>query len=138
MPTPHEPSPEYAHSLGSIAPPAPREEQRRSPRAELSADVSLFSESHFFAGLTADVSEGGVFVETHQLRPVGTELDVVFTLPNDHEVKTRGVVRWIREPNEDTSPGIGVQFVSLGAVDLAEIRKFLKHRPPLLWDDEPL
>jgi len=128
----------YAASLPSVAPPAHAQDQRRSPRADLSADVSLFSETHFFAGISQDVSEGGVFVATHQLRPVGTELDLTFTLPTNHEVRTRGVVRWTRESSDDSSPGIGVQFLALSSGDLAEIRKFLKHRPPLVWEDEPL
>lgn len=118
--------------------PSPAEEKRQSPRVELAADVSLFSETHFFAGLTEDVSEGGVFIATYALRPIGSELDVKFSLPTGHEVKTRGVVRWLREASGETSPGIGVQFLGLAPADVAEIRKFLKHRPPLLWDDEPL
>jgi uncharacterized protein (TIGR02266 family) len=113
-------------------------EKRRATRAHASVDVSLYSESQFFSGLSEDVSEGGLFVATYDIRPIGTEIELHFSLPTGHEISTRGVVRWLRNPGSDTSPGMGVQFAPLAPQDLAAIRAFVRHRPPLVWDDEPL
>lgn len=113
-------------------------EKRRATRALVTVDVSLYSESQFFSGLTEDVSEGGLFVATYDMRPIGSEIELHFSLPTGHEISTRGIVRWMREPGGDTSPGMGVQFAPLPPSDLAAIRAFVRHRPPLVWDDEPL
>ncbi|MFO0686579.1 MAG: TIGR02266 family protein [Sandaracinus sp.] len=116
----------------------PHDERRKTPRTRLAVDVSLYSESHFFAGLTEDIGEGGLFVATHAAIPRGSSIDLVFTLPNDHEVRVRGTVRWTRGLECETSPGIGIQFDELSSSDAAAVRAFLRHRPPLLWDEDPL
>jgi uncharacterized protein (TIGR02266 family) len=116
---------------------APGAEKRVAPRAPLEVDVSLYSESQFFAGLTEDVSEGGLFIATYETRPLGSHLDLALTLPTGYTIRTLGVVRWLRELSE-SSPGMGIQFAALSPADLAAIRTFIKHRPPMLWDDGSL
>jgi uncharacterized protein (TIGR02266 family) len=117
----------------------PRPDERRGDeRVALEVDVSLYSETQFFAGLVEDVSEGGLFVATFASLPLGTEIDLVFTLPTGHEVRTRGAVRWLRSVDCETSPGIGVQFEDLRPIDAAAISTFLRHRPALVWDPTPL
>lgn len=113
------------------------EDRRTAPRAALRIDVSLYSESQFFSGLTEDLSEGGLFVATYAPLPIGTEIDLVFTLPTDHEVRTPGVVRWVRSVDCETAPGFGVQFGALDARDVAAIHAFLRHRPSLVWEPAP-
>src|SRR6476659_1269928 len=76
-------------------------------------EVSLESESNFYMGLTESLSEGGRFIATHVIRPIGTEGEVSFKLPHVAEaIKAVGIVRWTREYSEssDTSPGMGVRF----------------------------
>ena len=111
------------------------DDKRCAARADLEVDVSLYSETQFFAGLTEDVSEGGVFIATYETLPQGTEIQLAFTLPNGHAVRTVGVVRWLRGVGASTGPGMGVQFQSLHQTDLAAIVSFVRHRPPLLWED---
>ncbi len=117
------------------APPEPRAaERRRADRVALSADVSLFSPTTFWAGFSEDLSEGGLFVATYQLIPIGTRIDLRFELPTGHEVKVGGTVRWHRGHSDDAMPGMGIAFDALSPADLKVIRSFVKHRPPLLWD----
>jgi uncharacterized protein (TIGR02266 family) len=105
-------------------------ERRSADRAEIEVDVSFSSESQFFAGLTGDISTGGLFVQTYSLRPVGTEVMVAFTLPAG-EVRAPGVVRWVRTGRESVKPGLGIAFEGLGARERAFIEAFCKARPPL-------
>jgi uncharacterized protein (TIGR02266 family) len=96
-------------------------------------EVSLTSESHFFAGLTGDVSTGGLFVQTYRRHPVGTGLVVAFSLPTG-DICAPGVVRWVREGAEGTAPGLGIEFECLSEPERDSIETFCKSRPPLYHD----
>jgi uncharacterized protein (TIGR02266 family) len=112
-------------------------ERRVTPRARLETEIGFCSDTNFYLGFTEDISEGGLFVATHMLRPVGEELELSFTLPNDHEVTVVGVVRWTRDPHdytEDARPGMGVQFLNIAPSDLAMIRRFVELREPMFFD----
>lgn len=118
----------------SVAPPS---ERRSSPaRVRLDVDIGVFSESTFYAGLSLDVSNGGVFVSTHQLLAIGTPVTLYFVLPNGHPVEARGIVRWTRPPSTDIPPGMGVQFTELSQPDLAHIREYCQEQPPLYLDPD--
>jgi uncharacterized protein (TIGR02266 family) len=112
-------------------------ERRLCPRVALCVEVGFLSDSNFYAGFTEDISEGGLFVATHLLKDLGTELTLTFTLPNDHVVTAVGVVRWLRDPhdlNSETAPGMGIQLCALSPEDLAMIREFIALRDPLFHD----
>lgn len=115
----------------SIRPTA--DERRASPRVSMTADVSLYSETNFWSGFSEDLSEGGLFIATYQGAKLGTELELTFELPTGHVVKTKGVVRWLRDGER---PGVGVQFQDLSDEDLKIIKTFVKHRAPLFYDDD--
>jgi uncharacterized protein (TIGR02266 family) len=109
------------------------DERRSAVRRKLEVEVSLTSESNFFAGLSGDVSSGGIFVSTYELRPVGTKLDLVFSLA-ETVIEARGTVRWVQEPREDVSPGMGVKFDQLAEHDRRKIEAFCQERAPLYFD----
>jgi len=119
------------------AAPAPLH-RRASKRVPVRAAVDFSSDDNFFTGFSANLSEGGVFVATCGLLPVGTEVDLSFTLPTGAQVRTLGVVRWVRE-NDDKAPevfpGIGVQFSQLDAQAAAEIHRFIAERDPMFYPD---
>jgi uncharacterized protein (TIGR02266 family) len=99
-------------------------------------DVTLHSEHNFFTGFTENISQGGLFIATHEYLPIGTELDLTFRLPNTREIRTRARVCWIREYNPDNvgvSPGMGVQFLELSPDDLALVSAFVREREPLFF-----
>lgn len=109
---------------------------RACPRADLSVEVSLDSDHNFFLGLTENISEGGLFVATHVLRPIGTTLSVELALPGaERAFRAECEVRWLRIYNEasDTPPGMGLMFRDLSEDDAALIRAFVEQRTPLLW-----
>ena len=114
-------------------------ESRRHERANVYGSIDIFSEHNFWTGLTMNMSEGGVFVATHKLLPVGAMVVINLSLPFDGETITAlGQVRWTRAYSEtsDVSPGLGIQFVNLDKRMLAAVRRFVATvRDPLLFED---
>lgn len=126
-PPPRQPSREIEHHP-----------ERQAPRVACEVDIGFQSESNFFTGFSEDISEGGLFISTYDFKPIGTTIDVNFTLPSGHTVIANGVVRWIRELNPLTpemEPGMGVQFVDLSNEDKGAISSFLTQRSPMFYDD---
>jgi uncharacterized protein (TIGR02266 family) len=112
--------------------------RRAHERAPLSLDVTLDGEHNFFTGLTENISEGGLFVATHQLRDAGAQIAIEFTLPTRKEpIRAKCEVRWVRIYSEtsDAPPGMGLRFLDLSEEDKAAISHFVTRRSPIFWDD---
>jgi uncharacterized protein (TIGR02266 family) len=143
--TPAEPppavgSPPVSPQARPSSPPRPSSypELRHELRFTAHVEVDFESESHFYTGLTENLSEGGLFIETYSPRPVGTEIDLTLRLPHGTDpIRAKGTVRWIREFSEssDTVPGMGVRL-SMNDGDLVRVRRFLSTRPPLFFDED--
>lgn len=104
-------------------------------RVAIEVDVSLSSESHFFVGLSGDVSRGGLFVVTWRTLPVGTPVFVAIDLP-DGRLLADGEVRWARDVADGASPGLGVAFTGVSEQDRGRIAAFCAQRAPLYFDVE--
>ncbi len=119
--------------------PAARTDQRAHSRYEVELEVGVgWSESNFYTGLTENVSEGGLFIATHQLRPVGTEIEVSLRLPDYYQpIRAVATVKWHRAYSgaADICPGMGVQFESMSTEHLAAIKRFLAQRTPLFYEE---
>ncbi|MCC6874807.1 MAG: TIGR02266 family protein [Sandaracinaceae bacterium] len=116
----------------------PSAERRELPRVALEVDIGLHSETNFFVGFGDDISEGGLFVATYDLLPVGRELTLSFLLPDGTPVTVLGRVAWIREPRgleSSLQPGMGVTFVDLDPESLDAIRRYTRLRPPMFHSD---
>ena len=102
-------------------------------RVEL--ELEFESETQFFAGLNQDMAEGGVFVATYRVEPVGTQLTLRFELPCGMAVTARGRVAWTHAPLAgNCRPGMGVQFTELAPAALTAISRFATHVPPLYME----
>lgn len=114
-------------------------ETRAEVRSAVYASVDLFSEHNFWSGLTMNMSEGGLFVATHNVVPVGTTLILHMVLPFEEEaVVTLAQVRWTRaySGQDDVPPGLGLQFHETDAGSLAKIKKFVATvREPLFFEE---
>ncbi len=114
--------------------------RREHPRAELEVAVDLQSEHNFYTGLTQNISAGGLFVSTNELRPIGSKIRVRLTLPGSNrpiEVDTE--VRWVKEISalrRTDDQGMGLRFLELGADAAKTIDAFLARRDSLFYDDE--
>jgi uncharacterized protein (TIGR02266 family) len=125
-----------SHESGAV----PASEVRRAhARHDVEIEVSLESESNFYVGLTENVSEGGLFIATHLVKPMGTRIAVSFKLPHVAQpIKAFGTVRWTREYSDtsDTMPGMGVGFDDIAPQHIEQIREFLAARAPLFFDED--
>jgi uncharacterized protein (TIGR02266 family) len=116
-----------------------RSNLREHPRYEIELDVGLECESNFYVGLTETISEGGLFIATHQLRPVGTTVEVSLTLPDSrHTIRSTATVRWARDYSEDNDapPCMGVRFEKVDPEHVRAIKAFLARRAPIFYDDD--
>jgi len=112
-------------------------ERRQATRVGLCVEVGLQSDSNFYTGFTEDISEGGLFVATYKLLPLGSELALTLTLPDGHEFRATAIVRWVRDPhdpNSDVRPGMGVQFSRIDAEHLEVIQTFTRVRDPMFFE----
>jgi uncharacterized protein (TIGR02266 family) len=113
--------------------------RRAFERCDVELEVTLESESNFYIGLTENLSEGGLFIATHLIKPIGTPISVTLKLPNSTAAFTAsGTVRWIRQYSvtSDTDPGMGVRFEEVTPEQTALIREFLAARTPLFHDED--
>ncbi len=109
--------------------------RRRRPRLALELELEFTEDTHFFAGITQDLSEGGVFVATYRVLPVSTLLWLAFELPGGTQVRTRGEVRWIREEQAGSlRPGMGVAFLELPEAALVAITRYCRDRAPIYME----
>jgi uncharacterized protein (TIGR02266 family) len=113
----------------------PHSDHRAYPRVSMAISIGLETESHFFSGLSGDVSEGGVFVQTYREIPVGSEVELEFELPTGH-VATHGKVRWHRTKSDSAPPGVGIAFEELPDDARSIIHEFCEARAPLYYDVE--
>jgi uncharacterized protein (TIGR02266 family) len=111
---------------------------REHSRFTVDLDVTVGSDHNFYAGFAENLSAGGVFIATHKLKPVGSQIDLSINLPDAVTLRALGEVRWIRVFNEhsDTPPGMGVRFLEIDEASVAAIGVFLSRRDPLFFDDE--
>ncbi len=110
-------------------------ERRSERRVTLNVGVGFHSENNFYTGFGGDVSEGGLFVATYDLLPIGAKVSLTFWLPDDVEVTVEGEVAWIRHPQPDRPPGMGIRFSHLSAEARSAIERFVRRREPLFHDE---
>lgn len=78
-----------------------------------------------------NMSTGGVFIETDNIRPVDSTLVLKFKLPGqDTIIACNARVAWTNEPGQlkkySLPPGMGIQFFDLSLENLQAIRNFIK------------
>src|SRR5579859_5743033 len=124
-------------------------ERRAKPRFSVALSVTLFGDHNFYTGMTENVSEGGLFIRTQNVLPIGTRVKVEFTLPTAQSPLTIiGVVRWTRSPdamreeynnfgsveNASSNPGMGIQFEDVDPKATDAIVKFTRYRKPEFYE----
>ncbi len=120
-------------------PPPPRAsapEVRQYRRVDLHVEITLESDSNFYAGVSNNVSEGGVFVATLAAPPIGSTVTLTLGLPGAGRFAVAGVVRWVREDDvcHGTLPGCGIQWLGLPADARVAIEHFVRSRDTELYD----
>jgi uncharacterized protein (TIGR02266 family) len=97
-------------------------------------ELEFAEDSHFFTGLSQDISGGGIFVATYERLPVGTRLKLCFETP-DGPFEARGQVRWTRDAKQgEARPGLGIVFTELSEEAMLRITRYCARTPPLYVD----
>jgi uncharacterized protein (TIGR02266 family) len=110
---------------------------RIHPRVELQVEVTLQSDHNFYTGLSSNVSEGGLFVATHDLPSIGTRLVVRFELGGSPEpIDAVGEVCWLREARSPDFPaGFGLRFLKISNESLSRVASFVATRESIFYED---
>jgi len=89
-------------------------DRRRAERAELIVRVDYSTIDEIFSEFTRDINEGGLFIETENPRPIGTEVSMLFNLPGSADsIRTVGTVVRTTAGDETSPPGMGIEFDDL-------------------------
>jgi uncharacterized protein (TIGR02266 family) len=109
--------------------------RRQDRRISVTAGVTMSSDSNIFVGLTDDISEGGIFVATYDVLPVGRKIDLEVSLPGqDAPICAQAEVRWHRsvaDPISGELVGFGAKFFDISDSDQERLRDFIMQRDPL-------
>jgi Tfp pilus assembly protein PilZ len=109
-----------------------RDKEPSHERLRLDVELSLWSESHFYAGLSVDASPVGLFVATYRpLKPAESVLVRVEIF--GERVEIEGVVRWGRVASESAPPGVGVALRDLAPNARKLIDAFCAARAPIYY-----
>lgn len=112
-------------------------ENRASRRIALKTAVHLESASNFYTGFSRNLSEGGLFVATYNQFPLGTVVNLEFSLADEGPpISVQGEVRWSSDPTPDGDGhvGLGLQFVDLAEGDRQRIERFVSQRDTIFYD----
>lgn len=95
---------------------------RRHLRSPMSCAVSLYSKGTEYKGRSVDISCGGIFIESKDIIPKGSTVELKFRLPNSRvEIEAEGkVVRLVKETLNYES-GMGIEFDKLSSDGEQEI-----------------
>jgi uncharacterized protein (TIGR02266 family) len=107
------------------------------PRFAVDFDLTLDSETYFYAGSATNLSTGGFFVATHILQSIGDRFKFTLRLPQTNRlVRGVGEVRWHRHRDEspEAPAGMGIRFVELDEGGQLAIDECLADRKPVRWD----
>jgi len=106
------------------------EDRRATPRRLVVTRVELRDGDRAAVGITEDISEGGLFVASFDVRPVGTVLEVALTLPGHEDpIVARAEVVRVRDNRAAVAeriPGMGMRFVDLDDAARASIRAWVE------------
>ena len=107
--------------------PLPR---RIGERVSGKISISFKRASDFFKAYIANLGEGGLFIHTTKDLPVGSLLDLEFSLPDSDQVITaKGRVMWVRPQDMSTEkmpPGMGIQFIDMNPNDKKLLKNYLE------------
>lgn len=109
------------------------QEKRRHERQAVTLVVEYEGADDLVSDFTENLSSGGTFVNTPHEFEIGTEVQLMLSFPGLLEpIKLSGVVRWMRDGDEDTR-GVGLEFTEYDADvqgKLEELMTLIVQRDP--------
>lgn len=85
--------------------------EREHPRVPCIVRVEYRTPSSFLVAYSVNLSRGGIFLETDQDLPIGSDIALQIAVPDAKPVPLTGTVTWRRPERDDEGPaGVGVEF----------------------------
>ena len=87
---------------------------RHDVRIPLALEVEYRTAGAFLVAYSVNLSKGGIFLETDNPMPMGTVLNLRFSVPGGSPLEVTGLVAWVRSLPEPGKPaGMGIEFENL-------------------------
>ncbi len=103
--------------------------ERETKRVSIGLEVSYEIEGRVINAFTKDISEQGMFIITRDTLPMGSDIDLAFTLPESRErlEVTGKVVRELKDQQDGHFVGgMGISFRALDDKTATAIRDFVQ------------
>jgi uncharacterized protein (TIGR02266 family) len=108
------------------------DERRQRRRLPIRIEVNYQTLDEFLQDFSANLSIGGIFIQTDEPLTEGTRFRLEFTLPGDERaISAVGVVCWVAAPEQvrgNRVPGMGISFAELSRTDHNRITRWLDAR----------
>ena len=109
-------------------------ERRGSPRAEIVVRVNYQNVDSLFSEFARNINDGGIFVETDNPQPTGTNIELEFKLPGaNRPIEVVGnVVRSVSadQAESDGAAGMAIEFENLGSDARQQINEIIQKLRP--------
>ena len=86
-------------------------EQRASVRVPAQFKVDYSHKDNYLISYSKNISAEGMFIRTDKLVPVGTNVKLVFSIKDLHEVVVTAKVAWVNLQGGKGDTGLGLEFV---------------------------
>ncbi len=96
--------------------------RRRHDRLPVELSLVYVSSELEIEAMTRDLSESGVFVCSQVLDPIGTVCQLTILLDGGPPLRIAGIVRRVVDHSDQEAIGLGVEFIGVGANELAWIK----------------
>ena len=103
--------------------PAGTKENRKAARVVVPQGVWVawqLAKKQRHVSRVSDLSTGGVFIATSLTITIGTNIQMLFSLP-EGEMRIHGIVRYA-----SVGKGVGVEFTNMGSGDRARLQELLR------------
>ena len=102
------------------------ENKRQYQRLEINKEFASIDD--FIAEYVTDISRGGVFIRSKQPLPVGTKVNLKFSVIVDDFQTIEGEGEVVRVLEDGENIGMGVQFISLTDESRAIVEDLVRRR----------
>lgn len=97
------------------------QEKRRFIRVPFRATVDYRTEGKSQTGMARNLARGGLFIETDEILPKGTRVDLQWSFGEKTRIKAAGVVAWTKSGSQGVPGGIGLQFTEISSENRSTI-----------------
>ena len=118
-----------------------KREPKPTPGApKIDVELGLHSASNFYRGLGGDdiIENGGIFIATYRVPKLGSAVSLRVLLPGNDEFSANAEVCWTRGQGasvDSADPGFGARFTQISQEGRMLIRRYIRNREPIFYDD---